>query len=155
MNRRDALKTATGIAGLISGTMLSADQPADDQVLHPNLSWGPQPNYFVLYVFQHGPVNDFIPIGIYTKKGDAEDHESRAKAAAAAAKHYYAGAIVPRSHEELCYDLADKRLAAIADHIRGLMNLRTPIDALPKTADLASLYARAEFPAAVAKRNLG
>jgi hypothetical protein len=158
MNRRDALKVTTGITGLIAGTSLAADQP---QVRHPNLSWDPQPHYWVLYIFQTVPVNDFIPAGVYTKREDAEDHQRRIRESLNAGqiksvnREAYAGVILEESHEQLCYRLADIRLAAIAEHMRKLLGQPVPLHKgmdLREHRELAMLYSKSEFPQLYAEK---
>jgi hypothetical protein len=155
MNRRDILKGVPALpAGLVAGTCFSAIQPTQQ----PNLSWGPQPHYYVLYVFHGHPVDDFVAVGVYTRKVDADAHEAAVKASfeGDAPPRYarnYCGAIVERSHEEFCYELADCRLGAVAEHMKRFINGKIdygPECKMPPT--YAELYGRGEFPAAVAER---
>jgi hypothetical protein len=154
MNRRDALKFI-GPAALINGTaIVDAERPPDSR-----LSWGPQPHYYVLYVYVRG-VNDFVAVGVYTKRADAEAHELAAKAqlgvypkqgdAEPTAKTpRFCGAIIERSHEELCYELADHRIGALADHLRRLMNKSVVNDDQRTRPVFATLYGKDTFSMAI------
>jgi hypothetical protein len=163
MNRRDLFGGAakTAVAGLIAGTVLSADQPEQD----PRTSWGPQPMYHVLYVFQRHPVDDFVAVGIYTKQDDAIEHmkkiaESRGVAFElertenqAHSRTMTAVCAVARSHEELCYELANCRLGAMADCMKQFMALPARGGYIEEEhATYKALYGKSEFPVAIATK---
>lgn len=154
MKRRDVLSGVPAglVGGLVAGTALSDAQPRQ----HPNLSWGPQPHYFVLWVFDRG-FQDFIPIGIYTQRADAETHQERVKAVVPA-NSVLSGAIIEHSHEELCYRLAELRLGALATKLQAILELpRTPNEAENdrhrERNSAAYLYDKSEFPIAVAAKS--
>jgi hypothetical protein len=146
VNRRSLFGSIPKIAAvsLITGTALSVEQPDQD----PRTSWGPQPHYHILYTFQYAPVNDFVAIGVYTKREDADEHCKRVKAAFPKLAH--CTVVVPRSHEEFCYEMANHRLGAMAEHMRKVMGIPIPLNEYGvdmRESAYTALYTKVEFPA--------
>lgn len=127
------------------------------QAYNDALSWAPQPMYYVVYDFQYS-INDFVAAGVYTLESDAKEHERRLKNSyfKINGKERTQGlCIVRRTHEELCYEMADYRLSALAPIIREL--LKMPVEKFNALAyaskRISALYSKSELPNALAKRD--
>lgn len=155
MNRRDLIAAAFGTAAFVEAAEAMQHDPREQ-----NLSWNPQPKYYVLYQFQFAPVNDFVPIGVYTLREDAEHHQAalaprndyERKSAENLKPDGYAvwrGCIVEHTHEELCYHLGDIRMGALAETMREILGVANA-DNRSIRDNIKYLYGKDGFPYAVA-----
>ena len=132
----------TDTVTLIPATTLSAEQPASDT--SPPLSWMLQPHYFVVYAFQSAPINDFLAVGVYTKRSDADAHVAAIKECIP--RLTYSVCVIPRSHEELCYELAEARLGPMADVFREMLKMKPLHPHIASGMRSIPLYDKPEFP---------
>lgn len=75
-----------------------------------------EPLYHVVYWFR-GNVQEFVAVGIYTRKEDADAHEKYLKATDAKA----CGAVIAVTHADLIRRLTDERLGAIHADLQKLL----------------------------------
>lgn len=96
-----------------------------------------EPTYFVVYSFD-GVLQDFCPVGIYTQESDANAHNERL---GPTSTH----TVAPRTHKQLCAELANQFLGKLADPLRVFLSEHPDIG--PK---FKAIYGEHELPLAVA-----